>query len=305
MKRAARGAGAKSVDPTPTPQPAAPGARPAAAAERAPEPDAAAAPLVSFVSDFGYSDWFVGVVHGVVLEICPRARIVDLTHEVPPGQVDRASFVIEAACPDLPAGAVNLAVVDPGVGTTRRALAVRARGQFFVGPDNGILEWALSDPNAEVRNLTEERWFRQPVSRTFHGRDVFAPVAAHIACGTPLEAFGPRITDPLRQPRPPARTENGELTGCVMFVDRFGNALTNLTTAALAAAFPDAAEESLEVRLGGRVIRGLARSYGDAPIGTLVAIIGSSGRLEIAQVGGDAATRFGLGDGDPVVVSAP
>jgi len=305
MKRAAPGAGAKSVDRIPAPEPATPGARPAAAAERAPVPDAAAAPLVSFVSDFGYSDWFVGVVHGVVLEICPRARIVDLTHEVPPGQVDRASFVIEAACPDLPAGAVNLAVVDPGVGTTRRALAVRARGQFFVGPDNGILEWALSDPHAEVRNLTEERWFRHPVSRTFHGRDVFAPVAAHIACGTPLEAFGPRITDALRQPRPPARTENGELTGCVMFVDRFGNALTNLTTAALAAAFPDAAEESLEVHLGGRVIRGLARSYGDAPIGTLVAIIGSSGRLEIAQVGGDAATRFGLGDGDPVVVSAP
>ena len=260
--------------------------------------------LVSFVSDFGHDDWFVGVVHGVLIEICPHARIVDLTHEIPPGQVERAAFVLEAACPDLPPGTVNLAVVDPGVGTGRRALAVRGRGQLFVGPDNGILVWALSDPEAEVRALAEERWFRHPVSRTFHGRDVFAPVAAHLACGTPLDAFGPRISDPARLPRPPARAQDGELMGRVMFVDRFGNALTNLTAASLANAFPGVPEEKLEVRIGSRAIRGLSRSYGDAAIGTLVAIIGSSGRLEIAQVGGSAAIRFGLGEGDPVVVSA-
>jgi hypothetical protein len=264
----------------------------------------AAPPLVTFTSDFGHEDWFVGVVHGVVLEICPRARIVDLTHAILPGLVERAAFVLEAACPDLPAGTVNLAVVDPGVGTARRALVARARGQFFVGPDNGVLEWALSDPEAEVRSLTDERWFRHPVSRTFHGRDVFAPVAAHLACGTPLASFGARIADPVRSPRPPVRTQDGELAGCVVFVDRFGNALTNLTTASLAAAFAGAPEEALEVRVASRQIRGLARSYGDAPIGTLVAIIGSSGRLEIAQVGGNAASRFGLGEGDPVVVSA-
>ena len=261
-------------------------------------------PLVSFVSDFGYEDWFVGVVHGVVLEICPRARIVDLTHEIPPGQIERAAFVLEAAGPDLPAGTVHLAVVDPGVGTARRALAVRARGQLFVGPDNGILEWALSDPAAEAHSLTQERWFRHPVSRTFHGRDVFAPVAAHLASGAPLEAFGPRIPDPMRLPRPPLHAQDGELVGRVMFVDRFGNALTNLTASALSDAFPGAPEETLEVRIGSRSIRGLARSYGDAPIGTLVAIIGSSGRLEIAQVGGSAAITFGLGEGDPVLVSA-
>ena len=260
--------------------------------------------IITFTSDFGHQDWFVGVVHGVLLEVCPGARIVDLTHAILPGLIDRAAFVLEAACPDLPAGTVNLAVVDPGVGTERRALAVRARGQFFVGPDNGILEWALSDPEAEVRSLTEERWFRQPVSRTFHGRDVFAPVAAHLAGGTPIESFGPTIADPIRISRTPPRLESGELAGCIMFVDRFGNALTNLPVASLAAAFPGVPEETLEVRAGNRQIRGLARSYGDAPIGTLVAIIGSSGRLEIAQVGGDAATRFGLGEGDPVVVSA-
>lgn len=302
MKRGARRTAPKSrgLGQKPVAPPAGP-----LSGSRAPESSARAdAPLVSFVSDFGYEDWFVGVVHGVVLEICPRARIVDLTHEIPPGLVERAAFVIEAACPDLPAGTVNLAVVDPGVGTARRALAVRARGQFFVGPDNGILEWALSDPDAEVRTLAEERWFRRPVSRTFHGRDVFAPVAAHLACGVALESFGPQISDPVRSPRPPVRAQDGGLAGRVMFVDRFGNALTNLTAASLAAAFPGVPEEALEVRIGSRQIRGLARSYGDAPIGTLVAIIGSSGRLEIAQVGGDAATRFGLGEGDPVLVSA-
>jgi S-adenosylmethionine hydrolase len=281
-------------------------AKPAGTGERAAgaaKTQGADAPLVTFTSDFGHQDWFVGVVHGVVLEICPRARIVDLTHSIPPALVERAAFVLEAACPDLPAGTVNLAVVDPGVGTERRALAVRAHGQLFVGPDNGILEWALSDREAEVRTLTDERWFRHPVSRTFHGRDVFAPVAAHLACGVPLESFGPRLADPVRLARPAPCATDGELSGCIMLVDRFGNALTNLTAAALAAAFPGVPEESLRVHAGSREIRGLARSYGDAPIGTLVAIIGSSGRLEIAQVGGDAASRFGLGEGDPIVVS--
>ncbi|HEY2955052.1 MAG TPA: SAM-dependent chlorinase/fluorinase [Candidatus Eisenbacteria bacterium] len=277
--------------------------RPSAAEPAAPAAPSAPRPLVTFTSDFGHEDWFVGVVHGVVHEICPQARVIDLTHQIPPGHVERAAFVLEAACPDFPAGTVHLAVVDPGVGTARLALAVRARGQLFVGPDNGLLEWALSDPEAEVRTLTEARWFRHPVSRTFHGRDVFAPVAAHLACGRPLESFGPRLDRPVRAPRPEVEGRDGELAGCVVFVDRFGNALTNLTAATLSAAFAGVPEEALVVRIGSRSIRGLARSYGDASIGALVAIIGSSGRLEIAQVGGDAATRFGFGEGDPVIVS--
>jgi S-adenosylmethionine hydrolase len=260
-------------------------------------------PIITFTSDFGHHDWLVGVVHGVVYEICPAARLVDLTHEIPPGQVERASFVLEAACPDFPAGALHLAVVDPGVGTGRRALAVRARGQFFVGPDNGLLEWALSDPRAEAHALTEERWFRHPVSRTFHGRDVFAPVAAHLACGTPISSFGPRIADPVRLPRPPVIPADGAIEGRVVFVDRFGNALTNLTAAVLAAAFPGTPEDALEVRVAGRRIAGISRSYADATVGTLLALMGSSGRLEIAQTGGHAASRFGIGEGDAVVVA--
>jgi S-adenosylmethionine hydrolase len=261
-------------------------------------------PFVTFTSDFGHEDWFVGVVHGVVLEICPEARLVDLNHAIPPGNVERASFVIEAAAPDFPPGTIHLAVVDPGVGTRRRALAVRAREQLFVGPDNGLLEWALADPRAEARALVEARFFRRPVSRTFHGRDVFAPVAAHLARGVPLADLGPRVEDPVRLGRPPLRASDGALEGRVMLVDRFGNALTNLTAESLAAAFPGIGEDRLDVRIGSRSLHGLARSYGDAPVGTLVAIVGSSGRLEIAQVGGHAASRFGIGEGDPVLVSA-
>jgi S-adenosylmethionine hydrolase len=259
--------------------------------------------IVTFLSDFGTQDWFVGVVHGVVNEIAPDAHVVDLNHLVPPGNIARGAFILEAAAPDFPAGTVHLAVVDPGVGTARRAIAVEARGQWFVGPDNGLLEWALAANGARVHALVETRWFRHPLSRTFHGRDVFAPVAAHVSRGVPLREFGPRIEDPVRLPLPAPRFESGRLSGRVVFIDRFGNALTNLTIPAIADAFGrDAPHARMRVSLLDRRITGLARSYGEGAVGALVAILGSSGRLEIAQVGGDAAHRVGIGEGDPVTV---
>ncbi|MGH7740753.1 MAG: SAM hydrolase/SAM-dependent halogenase family protein [Candidatus Eiseniibacteriota bacterium] len=275
-------------------------------------------PLITFVSDFGLDDWFAGVVHGVLLERCPQARIVDLTHAIPPGDIARAAFVLEAAAPDFPPGTVHLAVVDPGVGTERRAIAVHARGQWFVGPDNGVLEWALSDPAAVVHELRGDRFFRLPLSRTFHGRDVFAPVAAALANGTRGDELGPRLAQPVRLANPRARLAPAEgatpagasgepapprLMGVIAYVDRFGNALTNIDEGAIVAAFPQAREDDLEVHAGGRVIHGLSRSYGDAPVGTVVALIGSSGRLEVAQVGGAADVRLGLGAGDEVWIT--
>jgi len=261
-------------------------------------------PIITFTSDFGHEDWFTGVVHGVIHGICPEARVIDLTHEIRPGHVERAAFILEAAAPDFPPGTVHLGVVDPGVGTNRRGLAVRAHEQWFVGPDNGLLEWAFHDAACEARSLTETRWFRQPVSRSFHGRDVFAPVAAHLAAGVPLEQMGPVVTDPVRIAPPPPRTEDGVLRGRVMFIDRFGNALTNLRESTVRAAFPGIPDERLEVKVGGRSMRGLVRTYGDAPRGALVALMGSSGRLEISVVEGDVAWRFGVGAGDPVSVRA-
>lgn len=259
-------------------------------------------PLITFTSDFGLQDWFVGVVHGTIHTICPDALITDLAHQVSPGNIRRAAFIIEAAAPDFPEGTLHLAVVDPGVGTERRALAVRAHGQLFIGPDNGLLEHAFADPHAEVRHLTETKLFRHPVSRTFHGRDVFAPVTAHLACGEPFEQVGPVVDDPVRLPHAVTNPMDGGVEGQVMFVDRFGNALTNVREADLAAAFRGVDESDLQITVVARTIEGVARSYGDHEVGTLVALMGSSGRLEIAMVGGDVALRFGIGEGDPVTI---
>ena len=260
-------------------------------------------PIVTFTSDFGLTDWFVGVVHGVIHELCPTAHIVNLSHAVPPGNIDAGAFVLEAAAPDFPPGTVHLAVVDPAVGTRRLALAVAARGQWFVGPDNGLLEWALSDPQARVHSLTEEKWMRHPVSRTFHGRDVFAPAAAHLAAGVPVEAFGPPVARPVRRRWMPPLQRGGRLDGCVVYLDRFGNALTNLSLEWLGRAFAGVDGRDLVVEVSDRRIEGIGTSYGDAPIGTLIAVMGSSGRLEIAEVGGSAAHRFGIGVGDELRVS--
>ena len=259
-------------------------------------------PILTFTSDFGHEDWFVGVVHGAIHAVCPTARIADLTHEIPPGRVERAAFVIEAAAPDFPVGTIHLAVVDPGVGTERRGLVVRAHRQLFVGPDNGLLDYALADPDAEIRSLTQRKYFRMPVSRTFHGRDVFGPVAGHLAAGVRLDEFGPLITDPVRLKRPRPEAAHGMIEGSIVRIDRFGNALTNLTAEAITAAFPGVSENQLEVRVFAKSVRGISRSYGDAPIGTLVALLGSSGRLELAEVGGHAASRWGLGEDDAVQV---
>ena len=197
-------------------------------------------PIITFTSDFGMRDWFVGVVHGVILERCPDARIADLSHAIDPGDVASAAFVLEAAAPDFPAGTVHLAVVDPGVGTARRALVVAAHGHVFVGPDNGVLEWALMDPRAVAYALEESKFFRHPVSRTFHGRDVFAPVAAHVALGVPLDKLGPRVSDPVRLARPRFQHRDGGILGRVAYIDHFGNALTTITTESLEEAFPRA-----------------------------------------------------------------
>jgi hypothetical protein len=259
-------------------------------------------PLVTFTSDFGLDDWFVGVVHGVIVERCPDARVVDITHAIPPGDIQRAVFVLGAAARDFPAGTVHLVVVDPGVGTARAPIAIRAHGQYFVGPDNGVLESALADPAAEVRMLRNDALFRRPVSDTFHGRDVFAPVAAALAHGLAFAEVGPLMQGATRHVAPRPQRRNGELHGVIMFVDRFGNLITNLVPADLEATFPATPPGQLEFVAGGRHVRGLHQTYGDAPLGEIVALEGSSGRLEIAQVGGSASHRLGLTVGDEIHV---
>ena len=248
-------------------------------------------PIITLTTDFGDGP-FVGLMKGVILGICPRARLVDLSHAVPPQDVRAGALVIEQALSVFASGTVHLGVVDPGVGGARRGICVCALGSFFVGPDNGLFTAALeADPRARVFHLTNAELFRHPVSSTFHGRDVFAPVAAHLACGLEPERLGPAVADPVRLDWPRPRREGGVLYGVVLGADRFGNLDTNLSRAVV--------EEFLQgrpgrVSLAGMELGGVAPSYDAVPRGQPVAVYNSQERLELALNQGDLCRHLGL-----------
>ena len=273
-----------------------------------------ASPIVTLTTDFGHIDPFVGAMKGVILGINPGATIVDLTHEVPPQDVLSGAYLFDSVYRYLPQGTVHVVVVDPGVGTRRRPIAIRSPAATFVCPDNGLLSYALQseggpEPDAEafataqVRppegwqayHLTERRFWHEPVSNTFDGRDIFAPVAGHLSAGDAPEAMGPLIDTmtAFRLPQPHER--DGSVAGRVLHVDRFGNLITNVGASLLPASV-----DALVVEVGGTRISGLSTSY-QAP-GALVALIGSNGRLEIAMPNGDAARMLGVGVGAEVSV---
>lgn len=249
-------------------------------------------PIITLTTDFGLADHYAGVMKGVILGLCPQARIVDLTHQLPPQQVIAAAWTILDSANYFPKNTIHLAVVDPGVGTERRPIALRARGQFFVGPDNGVFSPFLPPDKAVVLNRPAKHLPR--VSDTFHGRDIFAPAAARLARGEPLEELGDEISDPVAIALPQPKQEGRELVGEVVAVDRFGNLLTNLP----AAMIPDGAKAAVEV--GECLISGVRRTYGEAKAGELIALIGSADRLEIARVNGSAQVRLKARVGDRV-----
>ncbi|MFH1566538.1 MAG: SAM-dependent chlorinase/fluorinase [Gemmatimonadota bacterium] len=254
--------------------------------------------ILTLTTDFGGRDYYVGALKGVALGILPGVQLVDITHAIPAGDVEAGAFALGAAAPWFPAGTVHLAVVDPGVGTARRPLAVGARGCLWVGPDNGLLSHALADPAAEVRQIANPELTRTTLSATFHGRDLFAPAAAHLAAGVALAAAGPVVADPVRLAAPGPRRDRDRLVGVVVHVDAFGNLVTNLAAAALAPLGP-----RLQVRLPGAApVRGLAHTYADVGAGEPVALIGSCDLLEIGVNGGSAARHFGIDRGAEVVV---
>jgi S-adenosyl-L-methionine hydrolase (adenosine-forming) len=255
---------------------------------RAPRPSG----LITLLTDFGLEDAYVGVVKGVLLGINPRARLVDLTHAVPPQDVRRASLLLEGAWPFFPSGSVHLAVVDPGVGSARRPIAVAAGGHYFVGPDNGLLGFCFDLPGARGVALTARRFHRRPVSRTFHGRDVFAPVAAHCSLGVGLETLGSPLRDPVRLPRSTPRRRGQRVDGEVLLVDHFGNLLTSLVGREL----PGPADGGV-LRVGRARIRGLVSTYAVRPQGALGAVMDSSGRVEVFVREGSAGRRLGIGPG--------
>ncbi len=253
--------------------------------------------IITLTTDFGTRDWFVGTMKGVVLGLAPRAAIVDITHEIPAGDIRAGAFALAAGCRFFPKGTIHVAVVDPGVGGARKAIAVQTANYFFVGPDNGVLSWALAKEKIKsVRRLENTNYFLQPVSHTFHGRDIFAPVAAHLSRGTPIRKFGPAQKDFVRLPWPRPRARHNRIEGEVVFVDRFGNAITNIENEDLNA------RRELEIFTGRKRLCQAKAFYQSVPEGQAVAVAGSSGFLEIAVNGGSAAKRFGLKIGDRVSV---
>lgn len=263
-------------------------------------------PTVSFLSDYGLADEFVGVCHGVMLRIEPRLRILDVTHEIPPHDVRAGALTLARAAQYLPGGVV-LAVVDPGVGTDRRAVAVEVEGGFFVGPDNGLLAPAVAmtgGARTAVELTSEEHRLPSP-GATFDGRDVFAPAAAHLASGTPLADLGDAV-DPLSlQPGllPLTYHEDGAVHGEVLWVDRFGNVQLNVDPEELAAAGVQPGD-AVEVRIGDehRVAR-WARAYGDSREGELLVLVDSYGLVSLAANRRSAAEETGLHAGRAVTLA--
>ncbi len=273
-------------------------------------------PILTLLTDFGTEDEYVGVMKGVILSIAPDVRLVDLSHRIPPQDVRRAAFLLSNAVPYFPPDTVHLAVVDPGVGTERRALAIRTPAGAFVGPDNGLFSWVLAEvPEWTAVEIREPAYRLPRVSFTFHGRDIFAPAAAHLAAGIPLDRLGPRVTDPVLLPPPRLEIGAGVLEGEVLSADRFGNLTTSIgrfrwdgDRLVLAPAFRPASGEmrlnpaGARVVLAGVELQGIRRTYGDVAVGEPVALVGSSGFLEIAVRQGSAAAATGAAPGAPVTV---
>ncbi len=254
-------------------------------------------PVVALLTDFGLADHYVGAMKGAVLGACPDATLVDLTHEVPAHDVEAGALALDASYRHFPGGTVFLAVVDPGVGSLRRPVAVGAGRWLFVGPDNGLFTFVLeAHPRARVHLLANPAFYPLPVSPVFHGRDLFAPAAGHLARGMPLEQAGPPVDDPARLELPPkTRTPEG-LAGVVVHVDRFGNLVTTIRAAQL---FP-----SFELEVAGRVIARHVRTFADAPPAEPFCHVDSSGFIAIAVNMGSAAATLGVGRRTPVVVRA-
>lgn len=250
------------------------------------------APLVTFLTDFGLRDGYVAAMKGVLLARCPEARIVDVSHAILPGDVDAAAYVLRQVAGYFAAGTVHLAVVDPGVGSERRALVADTGSRRFVAPDNGLLTLVLDGAaDLRMRAIENPALWREPVSPVFHGRDVFAPVGAFLAAGGDWTAVGPEI-DPatiVRRPWPPPRSGRGVQQGVIVYVDGFGNMVSNLPVG-------PGGPGSGEVEVAGRRVP-TGRTYSDVAPGDVVAVGGSAGLLEIARRGGNAAEHLGASVG--------
>ena len=258
--------------------------------------------IVALLTDFGYRDPFVGIMKGVMLGINPDLQLIDLSHGTAPQGIREAALVLSTSCPYFPPHTIFLVVVDPGVGGTRRPIVAETADHLFVAPDNGVLGLALDQ--AEVRrviHVTDTRYFRQPISRTFHGRDVFAPLAAWLSRGAQAHEMGTTIDDYQRLELPRPRVQAGEeLAGEVIYRDRFGNLITNIAEAWVTEIWGTPPWPGIEVHIDASVIRGLDSHYAQRSSQELGIIINSWGLLEVFANGGSAAQATGAAEGSPV-----
>lgn len=273
-------------------------------------------PIIALLTDFGTSDAYVGTMKGVMLGICPEARLVDLTHAIQPQNVRQAAYVLLTAVPHFPPHTIFLIVVDPGVGTAREPIAVQTAHGTFVAPDNGVLSYALAAAPMQHAVALHNPAYRLPgVSMTFHGRDIFSPAAAHLAAGVPIHALGPAMNTLQRLPDPLLAIEPGQVRGEVIHIDHFGNIITSI--GALAWDGPEALRlaprfgaqgsavdvpATSSVVIGDRALHPIRPTYGAVPAGALTPLVGSSGQLEIGVNQGHAAATLGAALGDPVTL---
>ncbi len=247
-------------------------------------------PIITLLTDFGTADGYVAELKGVLLSAAPDVTIVDLSHEIPPQDVESARLAVARYWRRFPSGTVHVVVVDPGVGSDRTALAVSSEDRFLVGPDNGVLSPALLASGSRAVSLP----IPPTASATFHGRDVFAPAAAHLASGTAIDALGGPCLDPVVRRTPEARrASDGSVIGEIIAIDRFGNAISNLI-----------APRGGRIEIRGRTMP-IVRTYADGPVGDIIALVGSTGFVEIAQRDGSAARVLEITRGTRVTLRSP
>ncbi len=261
-----------------------------------------AGPFITLTTDFGEGSPYVAEMKGVILSLQPEARIIDLTHAVPPQDIRQGALALEQTTLHFPPDSIHVAVVDPGVGTARKIVYAAIDGRHYVAPDNGLLGLvARRHAPSQIVTLTDRRYWRPVVSHTFHGRDIMAPVAAHLSLGVSPGLLGEPCAQLVPLAWPEALTDGKQVTGEVCTIDTFGNLITNIERERLRSLGPP---ETLRVACRGQTICGLCRTYGEAAAEQVVALMGSHDRLEIAMVGGNAQKILGIGVGEPVTVSA-
>ncbi len=257
--------------------------------------------IIALITDFGTRDYYVGAMKGSILRINPAVRLVDISHDIPPGDIASGSRLLAQARPFFPDETIYLAVVDPGVGGDRRPIVVETDSGTFVGPDNGLFTSILGGPGVErVVEITERRVMHSDISPTFHGRDLFAPVAAHLSLGevSPRD-LGPVIRDPVTLEISRPVVEGDRIRGIVMNCDRFGNIISNVPENVMR---EFAGEDAITVEVRGEKIDGLGETYVSVSEGEFVALIGSSGLLEVSVNGGSAEERLGAREGDEILI---